>query len=383
MVMAFERCWPSLRLALGLPARYGMSYGVALAGSLAAALVAQSLALFPQRALLWPFLLAVAFTAWYGGARPALLATGCSGLLIYKLSEGPARLPVLGSVPPPVNVALFIVAALMLTVLHGQLRAAYHRAEAARRQAVAEHAAARAVLEEVQFVQARLAHLASIVEACDDAMIGLTLDGRITAWNPAAERLFGHSAAQVLGQTVHQFARFEVADPVPSLLSRVAAGERIAYLETAVARPDGRPTNVLVSLTPIAGGGDAAGHAALIVRDITPLRQLEAKRQQAARLEGALVVARTIADRVYNQLAATVVGCEIVATDERLPPDLTSAAEKAAAQALLAGTTIKQLLRLTRLEEIDHGSLGSTLDIARSIEAEPPAESPGAQPHAI
>jgi|GEM_PF-6480466 len=375
MVMALERRVPSLRLAPARP----LGYGVALASSLAAAFAARSLALLPQHALLWPFLLAVAVTAWSGGFRPALLATGVSGFLIYRLSQQPASLATFGNASPSVNMALFIVAAAILTGLHEQLRAAYRRAEAARSQAEAEHAAARAALDEVQQAQTRLAHLASIVEASDDAMIGLTLDGRIMAWNPAAERLFGQSAAQVLGRAVQQVASLDTADPLSSLLSRAAAGERIAYLEAAVVRADGSPIDVVLSLSPIAG----AGEAAMIVRDITSLRQLEAKRQQAARLEGALVVARTIADRVYNQLAATVVGCEIVATDDRLPPDLTSVAQKAASQALQAGATIKQLLRLTRLEELDHGSLGSTLDIARSIEAEPAAEPSGTPPPAV
>src|SRR5581483_3303056 len=337
MVMALERRVPSLRLAPARP----LGYGVALASSLAAAFAARSLALLPQHALLWPFLLAVAVTAWSGGFRPALLATGVSGFLIYRLSQQPASLATFGNASPSVNMALFIVAAAILTGLHEQLRAAYRRAEAARSQAEAEHAAARAALDEVQQAQTRLAHLASIVEASDDAMIGLTLDGRIMAWNPAAERLFGQSAAQVLGRAVQQVASLDTADPLSSLLSRAAAGERIAYLEAAVVRADGSPIDVVLSLSPIAG----AGEAAMIVRDITSLRQLEAKRQQAARLEGALVVARTIADRVYNQLAATVVGCEIVATDDRLPPDLTSVAQKAASQALQAGATIKQLLR--------------------------------------
>lgn len=375
MVMALERRVPSLRLAPAQP----LGYGVALASSLAAAFVARSLALLPQHALLWPFLLAVAVTSWSGGFRPALLATGASGFLIYRLSQQPASLATFGNASPGVNMALFIVAAAILTGLHEHLRAAYRRAEAARSQAEAEHAAARAALDEVQQAQTRLAHLASIVEASDDAMIGLTLDGRIMAWNPAAERLFGRSAAQVLGQPVQQVASLDTADPLASLPSRAAAGERIAYLETTVTRPDDSPIDVVLSLSPIAG----ASEAAMIVRDITSLRQLEAKRQQAARLEGALVVARTIADRVYNQLAATVVGCELVATDERLPPDLTSVAQKAASQALQAGATIKQLLRLTRLEELDHGSLGSTLDIARSIEAEPAAEPSGTLPPAV
>jgi len=74
--------------------------------------------------------------------------------------------------------------------------------------------------------QAR-AQLAAIVQSSEDAIIGKTLDGTITSWNPAAARLYGYSAAEAIGQSVSLLFPPDHRDELPELLARVARGESI------------------------------------------------------------------------------------------------------------------------------------------------------------
>jgi PAS domain S-box-containing protein len=80
-------------------------------------------------------------------------------------------------------------------------------------------------------------YLGAIVESSDDAIIGKTLDGRITSWNAGAERLYGYSAADVLGQSVSILVPDDHPDELADILLRLTAGERIASYETERLRP--------------------------------------------------------------------------------------------------------------------------------------------------
>jgi PAS domain S-box-containing protein len=82
--------------------------------------------------------------------------------------------------------------------------------------------------------------LAAIVESSDDAIIGKTLDGIVTSWNRAAERIFGYTAAEMLGQPIALLAAPGKADEMPRILDRIRRGDRIDHYETARRHKDGR-----------------------------------------------------------------------------------------------------------------------------------------------
>src|SRR5437773_7323634 len=88
-------------------------------------------------------------------------------------------------------------------------------------------------------VEAVRAHFAAIVESSADAIIGKTLDGLITSWNPGAEKLFGYLEQEVLGKSMLLLVPPERAAEETEILARVARGERISHLETARLRKDG------------------------------------------------------------------------------------------------------------------------------------------------
>src|SRR5437763_7109203 len=113
------------------------------------------------------------------------------------------------------------------------------------------------------------AQLAAIVEASDDAIIGKTLDGTITSWNPAAARLYGYSAAEAIGQSVSLLFPPDHRDELPELLARVAQGESIAQCETERLRKDGTRIAVSVSIAPVRAASGAMVAAAVVAPDIT------------------------------------------------------------------------------------------------------------------
>jgi PAS domain S-box-containing protein len=122
--------------------------------------------------------------------------------------------------------------------------------------------------------------LAAIVESSDDAIIGKTLDGRITSWNAGAERLYGYPRADVIGQSIALVIPPDRPDELPAILARLQRGERLEHYETVWMRKDGTRLGVSLTVSPMV---DAAGHvvgASAIARDITARRQAEAQVQR-------------------------------------------------------------------------------------------------------
>ena len=124
-------------------------------------------------------------------------------------------------------------------------------------------------------------HLAAIVESSEDAIIGKTLDGRITSWNRSAEHLYGYTAAEALEQPIALLCPPEMPDEIPVLLERLARGERIAHYETQRVRKDGTRLDVALTISPIRDRTGRIIGASKIARDITERKRLEAALQQA------------------------------------------------------------------------------------------------------
>jgi PAS domain S-box-containing protein len=140
--------------------------------------------------------------------------------------------------------------------------------------------------------------LAAIVESSEDAIIGKTLDAVITDWNAGAERMYGYTAAEAVGQSIAMLAPADRPDELPALMARLRRGERIAHFETERVRKDGTRLAVALTISPIRDAADTVIGASTIARDITDRKQAEADRErllaqeQAARAEaeGALRV---------------------------------------------------------------------------------------------
>src|SRR5580658_8080820 len=84
----------------------------------------------------------------------------------------------------------------------------------------------------------------AIVNSSADAIMSLTLDGLVTGWNPAAERIYGYSEAEMLGQSLDRLGRDDQRNEIRGITEQVSAGERLVSMETERVRADG--TNILV-----------------------------------------------------------------------------------------------------------------------------------------
>jgi PAS domain S-box-containing protein len=140
---------------------------------------------------------------------------------------------------------------------------------------VALVATLRSELAESRGAEQAARRLASIVESSVDAMSGANLDGVITDWNPAAQRLFGYTSAEALGRPSSMLSPTTQEAEVGNLLRRVSQGEFIENVEVALQRKDGTPIEVMLSISPIRDAvGDIVGMAS-ISRDVTERRHDE------------------------------------------------------------------------------------------------------------
>jgi PAS domain S-box-containing protein len=119
------------------------------------------------------------------------------------------------------------------------------------------------------------AHMAAVVESCDDAIISKTLEGTVTAWNPSAERLFGYPAPEALGKSVRMLLPPERVHEESGILACIARGERVEHFETVRVRKDGHKIDVSVTISPIRDSRGAIVGASKIARDITERKQAE------------------------------------------------------------------------------------------------------------
>jgi PAS domain S-box-containing protein len=111
--------------------------------------------------------------------------------------------------------------------------------------------------------------LAAIVDSSDDAIIGKTLDGTIISWNKGAERIYGYTADEVIGRPISVLIPLDRPDELPSILSRLARGERIDHYLTKRARKDGQILDISVTISPVQDDSGKIIGASAIARDVT------------------------------------------------------------------------------------------------------------------
>jgi PAS domain S-box-containing protein len=113
------------------------------------------------------------------------------------------------------------------------------------------------------------ARLAALVQASADAIIGVSLDGAITDWNPAAERLYGYAADEVIGRSLAMLVPPERSHEIEALLTRLGLGEPIASYETVRRTKHGDVLEVSLTAAPVRDASGEIIASSSIVRDIS------------------------------------------------------------------------------------------------------------------
>jgi two-component system sensor kinase FixL len=143
---------------------------------------------------------------------------------------------------------------------------------------ITERKAAERALRESEH---RARSLAAIVESSDDAIASTTLDGVVTSWNKAAERIFGYTAEEMIGQSILRLAVPEHGDDMVDILNRIRRGERVHHYETTRRHKNGIILYTSLSVSPIYDTDGQPIGASKVSRDITATKNAEMTLKQS------------------------------------------------------------------------------------------------------
>ncbi|MDD5273951.1 MAG: PAS domain S-box protein [Methylovulum sp.] len=135
-------------------------------------------------------------------------------------------------------------------------------------------------ISELKRTEAKNRYLAAIVESSDDAIIGKTLEGIITSWNQGAERMYGYTADEAMGQPMSLLVPPRHQDDLQRIMDALKGGKHVEHFETLRRKKDGTEFYVSLSISSISGTGGGIIGAATVARDITKLKLLEKEREQ-------------------------------------------------------------------------------------------------------
>ena len=148
------------------------------------------------------------------------------------------------------------------------------------------------------------AQLAAIVESSNDAIIGKTLDGIVTAWNKAAERMFGYAAEEIIGKPAAILLPPDRLHEESGILSRIRRGEKVALHDSVRVAKDGRMLHVGVSISPVHDDQGAVIGASTIAHDLTQMKMAEQALHNSEKLVVAGRMAATVAHEINGPLEA-------------------------------------------------------------------------------
>jgi PAS domain S-box-containing protein len=300
-VSRFDRLLTSVRHSFAR--RYGLAIVVvALALALRLSLDAVWGARFP----LTTFYAAVMLAAWCGGLGAGLLATVVSAAVVELVWVVPLREPHgFSDVAAQTAVASFVAIGAMVSTLSE----AMHRARA---RAVQHGTEMRRQMVERARAEESLRFLAALIEGSGDAIIGTTLDGTVTSWNPGAARMFGWRAAEMIGAPSGLIVPPDRVYEEAQVMERIRRGTPTRLFDTTRITRDGHRIDVSLTASPIRDARGAVVGVSKIARDITEHRRVvRALREREAELSA-------IAARLQRLRESNIIGVVESTEDGRI-----------------------------------------------------------------
>ncbi len=187
-----------------------------------------------------------------------------------------------------------------------------------------------------------LLHYAALVESSDDAIIGKTLDGRVTSWNKGAETVFGYTRREMLGQPIAVLIPRDRKEEEPEILEKIKRGESVDHYETRRRRKDGRLIDISVTISPIRDAEGKIIGASKVARDITRRKRLEKEILEISEREQ-----RRIGQDLHDGLCQHLAGIELMS--QVLEQKLARRSKAAAARAGDIAKNVRDAIGHTRL----------------------------------
>jgi PAS domain S-box-containing protein len=160
--------------------------------------------------------------------------------------------------------------------------------------------------ETMERIQLAQQYLAAIVQNADDAIIAKNLDGTIVSWNPAAERIFGYTAEEMVGQSIMRLIPPELVEEERDILDRLRRGQRVDHFETTRITKSGKSIRVSLTVSPIRNDDGTIIGASKIARDITEKKLSQEREFEALEEARRARQEAEAASRMKDEFLATV-----------------------------------------------------------------------------
>ena len=190
--------------------------------------------------------------------------------------------------------------------------------------------------------------LAAIVESSDDAIIGKDLNSIITSWNKGAERIFGYTAAEMVGASILKLIPPDRRDEENLIIGKIRRGECVEHFETLRQTKDGRLIDVSVTASPIKDASGQPIGVSKIARDITDRLKLELKLRQSQKMESIGQLAAGIAHDFNNILSIIFGNAYLAALDADKPSKIREHLKEITKAAQRATDLVNQILTFSR-----------------------------------
>jgi len=196
----------------------------------------------------------------------------------------------------------------------------------------------------LKLVEERSAMLAAIVDSSDDAIISKDLEGVVTSWNLSAQRIFGYSAEEMIGESIVKLIPEDRLQEEPKILSLLRSGYRVDHFETKRVTKQGQLIDVSLTISPVKNRAGKIIGLSKIARDITDKKLEEQRKNDFIAIASHELKTPLTSVRSYVQLA-------LVKAKERGDVFTENVLSRAEIQTMRMITMIHDFLNLARLED--------------------------------
>jgi PAS domain S-box-containing protein len=162
--------------------------------------------------------------------------------------------------------------------------------------------------------------LAAIVQSSDDAIVSKDLNGIVTSWNAAAERMFGYKPEEIIGRPITTIIPAELRSDEDMILGKIRRGEKVDHFETVRVTKTGERLDVSLTISPVKDESGRVIGAAKIARDVGQRKRAEEALRTSEKLASVGRLAATVAHEINNPLAAVVNLIYLIKKHPDLPP---------------------------------------------------------------